>query len=892
MTARHSSCETTCPYCGVGCGVSAQRSENHSITVRGSEDHPANLGRLCVKGSNLPDTVGLSQRLLNPILHGQEVDWNEAMTTMAERFRNSIEKYGPDSVAFYLSGQLLTEDYYVANKLMKGFIGSGNVDTNSRLCMSSAVASYKRSFGADAVPCNYEDLELADLLVITGSNAAWTHPILFQRISAAREQHPHKRIVVIDPRHTATTDIADLHLPLNPGSDAYLFNGLLHYLQAQSKINQDWVDRHTEQLDAALAAVSACDLNTVARLTGLSAEKLQEFYALFANSDKVVTFYSQGINQSATGTDKGNAIINCHLATGQIGKPGSGPFSITGQPNAMGGREVGGLANQLAAHMNFTADDIQRVQRFWDAPRMATRPGLMAVDLFDAMHAGKIKAVWIMATNPAVSLPNSTHIREALERCDFVAVSECTARTDTNDYADLLLPATTWGEKDGTVSNSERCISRQRAILPQPGQARHDWQIVCDLARRLGFGQQFPYQSGYEIFLEHARLSAYENKQSRAFNLSGLTGLSADDYENLKPVQWPVLDKEKTGSPRLFGDGHFYTENGKAKFVPVVAEMPKAGRPGPYILNTGRLRDQWHTMTRTGQSARLLRHTDSPRLALSKEDFQNLKLDENSVLVVESDNGRCLLRPEVDSGLKPGNVFAPIHWSSQNSSSAWVSALFDDTTDPISCQPQSKWIPVSLTRLQPQNWLSMLTTRRLQRLDLLYWHEIRLESGYLYIAAVEEPATVMQQFEQLLVKQDNELQRLDFTDSANNQARHIWFVNNKLTASLFLASTITELPEKSWLQSLLNRQHEPRSWMWLAGGDPEVKASGQLVCTCFEVSSDEISSAITAGACDVKTLGEKLKCGTNCGSCIPELKQLLRDSQSDPEQKVSTSNGH
>ncbi|MFC6978289.1 molybdopterin-dependent oxidoreductase [Microbulbifer taiwanensis] len=461
----HRSC-TTCPYCGVGCGVSAtvkRRGGGETVAVSGDEQHPANFGRLCVKGSALAETLGERGRLLQPRLHGREHDWDSAMDFMARQFARTIAEHGPDSVAFYLSGQLLTEDYYVANKLMKGFIGSGNVDTNSRLCMSSAVAAYKRALGADAVPCCYEDLEVADLVVLVGSNAAWTHPILFQRMQAAST-----RLVVIDPRASATSEMADLHLAITPGSDAALFNGLLNFLVERDRLDRQFIDLHTEGFDEAIDIARDWSLAKTAAACGIAEQQLLEFFRLFAQTEKTVSFYSQGINQSSSGTDKNNAIINCHLATGRIGRPGAGPFSITGQPNAMGGREVGGLANMLAAHMNFNAGDIDRVGRFWRADSVAQKPGLKAVDLFEAVERGKIKAIWIMATNPAVSMPDAARVASALQKCPLVVVSDCVADTDTARCADLLLPATTWGEKNGTVTNSERRISRQRAFLTPP----------------------------------------------------------------------------------------------------------------------------------------------------------------------------------------------------------------------------------------------------------------------------------------------------------------------------------------------------------------------------------------------------------------------------------------
>ena len=490
---------TTCPYCGVGCGVRASARPDGGHDIAGDERHPANFGRLCVKGSALGETIGLDGRLLHPKMREpaggalRDVSWDEALDAVAGGLRRIVDEHGPDAVALYVSGQLLTEDYYVANKLMKGYVGSANIDTNSRLCMSSSVAGHKRAFGEDVVPVCYEDLELADLVVLVGSNTAWCHPILFQRIVKIKEARPDMKVVVIDPRYTATCEMADLHLPLGAGTDVRLFNGLLSFLAEHGAIDTQFVDSHTSGYAEALAAASAgaatgFDLVQCAKACKVDPHDLLEFYRLFARTERVVTVYSQGVNQSSSGTDKVNSIINCHLLTGRIGKPGMGPFSFTGQPNAMGGREVGGLANTLAAHLELdNARHRELVQQFWGAPVVASRAGLKAVELFDAIEQGRVKAVWIMGTNPVVSLPDSDQAKRALARCELVVSSDIVESTDTNAFAHILLPALGWGEKDGTVTNSERRISRQRAFLPAPGEARPDWQIICDVARRMGY---------------------------------------------------------------------------------------------------------------------------------------------------------------------------------------------------------------------------------------------------------------------------------------------------------------------------------------------------------------------------------------------------------------------
>ena len=502
---------TTCPYCGVGCGVLATPDGNGGAAISGDPEHPANFGRLCSKGSALGETVGLEGRLLHPMIRCdkgtmEQLAWSDALDHVANRLRHIVARDGAGAVAFYLSGQLLTEDYYVANKLMKGFIGSANVDTNSRLCMSSSVAGHKRAFGADTVPGCYEDLDQADLLVLTGSNAAWCHPVLFQRMLANKQKRG-ARIVVIDPRRTDTAGDADLFLGLKPGTDTALFAGLLVHLVDNGALDRDYIERYTSGLEEAVARARsmAGSIAATALATGLTERDVAEFFQMFRETPRVVTLYSQGVNQSAQGTDKVNAILNCHLATGRIGKPGASPFSLTGQPNAMGGREVGGLSNQLAAHMGFTPPDIDRVRRFWNAPRIATHEGLKAIQMFEAIARGEIKALWVMGTNPAVSLPDADVVRAAMAKLELFVVSENVRSNDTvNSGAHVLLPALAWGEKSGTVTNSERRISRQRSFLPAPGEARPDWWIVSEVAKRLGFGAAFDYNSAADVFREHA----------------------------------------------------------------------------------------------------------------------------------------------------------------------------------------------------------------------------------------------------------------------------------------------------------------------------------------------------------------------------------------------------
>ncbi|WP_308366159.1 MULTISPECIES: nitrate reductase [unclassified Microbulbifer] len=870
---------TTCPYCGVGCGVTAtvkNRGDEQAASVAGDEQHPANAGRLCVKGSALAETLGEHGRLLRPRLRGRECDWDSAMDFMARQFKRTIAEHGPDSVAFYLSGQLLTEDYYVANKLMKGFIGSGNVDTNSRLCMSSAVAAYKRALGADAVPCCYEDLEEAELVVLVGSNAAWTHPILFQRMQAANA-----KLVVIDPRASATSEMADLHLAITPGSDGALFNGLLNHLSEVNSLDREFINNHTENFAQALDAAREWTPEKTAEHCGLSHDQLMDFFTLFSRSEKTISFYSQGINQSSSGTDKNNAIINCHLATGRIGKPGAGPFSITGQPNAMGGREVGGLANMLAAHMDFTPENIDRVGRFWRSGSMANKPGLKAVDLFRAIESGEIKAVWIMATNPAVSMPDAGRVARALEKCPLVVVSDCVADTDTARCADLLLPATTWGEKNGTVTNSERRISRQRSFLTPPGEARHDWQIICDLATQMGFGEAFAYTHPVDIFREHAALSGFENQTgkpgSRAFDISALANLSQREYDQLQPVQWPVNSANPEGTQRLFADGRFYTASGRAQFVPVQPRSPEQKRSAEYPLwlNSGRLRDQWHTMTRTGRARKLLDHSELPEIQINPRDAKQWHVDDGQLVEVRSPRGILCGRAALTGAQKAGELFAPIHWSETLAHRARVSALAEPVTDPYSGQPEFKQLSVRLKPLPVHSYASLLCRREsaeriqqwLPEADLVHWYRVPCSGGYRYELALREAPDWRALGEQLLGRNDLHWQQLRLLQGER------WLAyGQQVDLLVFTGGDWRTLPDRQVLENSLE-QPLPKEPAQLLQNIPP---GAQMVCSCMQVSRQQIQEAIERGVDSVESLGEELGCGTNCGSCKPEIAGLLR----------------
>lgn len=870
---------TTCPYCGVGCGVLVSR-QAEGWSVHGDPEHPANFGRLCSKGAALAETLGQDERLLAPEVEGRRVDWGSALDTVARRLAATLAEHGPDALAFYVSGQLLTEDYYVANKLIKGYLGSANIDTNSRLCMASAVAGHKRAFGADAVPGCYEDIEQADLIVLVGSNAAWTHPVLFQRIQATRQARPQTRVVVIDPRRTATAELADLHLPLAPGTDAWLFNGLLDHLRRGGYLHLDALDAQVQGLDAALAAAQGLTLEAVAAACGLPEAAVATFYRWFAQTPKTLTLFSQGINQSSSGVDKVNAILNVHLATGRIGRPGASPFSLTGQPNAMGGREVGGLANQLAAHMDFDPEGIDRVRRFWQAPRMAGGPGLKAVDLFQAVREGRVKAIWIMATNPVVSLPETNAVAEALARCPFVVVSDVTRHTDTARHAHVLLPAAAWGEKDGTVTNSERRISRQRAFLSPPGEARPDWWIISEVARRMGFTAAFPYRGPADIFREHAALSAFENDGARLFDLGPLARLTADEYDRLKPVQWPVKD-DGAGTARLFADGRYATPTAKARMLPIHPRPPaRSLHAEQLVLNTGRIRDQWHTMTRTGKSARLFAHIGEPYIEMHPEDMKARGLTPGGLARVHNAHGEVLVRVVESAGQRPGSVFVPIHWNGQYSAQARVGALIDAITDAISGQPEFKHVPVAVTPYAP-DWQGFVLARQATgTLDTPYWTRLRSRACWRLEMAGEQTHWPTEEKLAHWLGQGEE--RVELRDPAAGRYRAARIADGRLQAVLFLDRQPEALPPRQWLESLFERERlsDAERASLLLGRPPKAADTGRVVCACHGVGERTLAAAIARGADSVEALGRALKAGTHCGSCIPELKALLGRSGS------------
>lgn len=861
------SVKTTCPYCGVGCGVEV-RAGGSGVLVNGDKSHPANSGKLCIKGKNLDSTLDNDNRLNKPMINGNEQSWPRTLDYVASEFGRTIATYGKDSVAFYVSGQLLTEDYYVANKLMKGFIGSGNIDTNSRLCMSSAVAAHKQVFGEDIVPLSYSDIINSDVIVLTGSNLAWCHPVIYQRIRDEKARRPSLKVVVIDPRATASLELADLHLQIKPGGDLILFNGLLDYMASHGLLNLQ-----LPGIDDALAtaALSSDLLSEI----GIDEVDLAQFFSLFAQSDKVVTVFSQGINQSSQGTKQASAILNCHVASGKIGKVGCGPFSITGQPNAMGGREVGALANTLAAHIEFTDNYLfEPLKTFWQSDSIATEPGLKAVELFEGMTTGKIKAVWIMATNPMVSLPDNQAIRQALENCPLVVVSDCVASNDTIALADVILPAQGWGEKSGMVTNSERRMSRQRAFLSPYGEAKADWWIICEVAKRMGFAKQFSYNSAREIFNEHAQLSGLENNGSRAFDISQLSQLNDRQYNHWIPLQWPQPQGEarRLSDQMFFEDGQYFHQN-KLPFLMANAHVSSAPTEALFTLNTGRNRDQWHTQTRSGKSSKLTNHQPEPMVEIHHQDAKTLEVEDRALVKLSAQGQQLIARAKVSDKLVRGNLFMPIHWSNSNSNQGCVSKLIEPKVDPVSGQPAFKHSQVSVTPFAA-NSNAMLLVRQPLTTDLCnYQVEQRIEGGYCYYLACDlTPPELMDKLVSFIGQQHDEVLRAD--DARTVYFRRQFLHDGELVAGIFVAKNSGDLPQ-GWISQFYQRGSNTADKRSRLSNDVIALRQENTFCQCLNIAVGDVERAIASGDLDINQIKDKTGAGKGCGSCISDIAQRL-----------------
>lgn len=1047
---------TTCPYCGVGCGVLATVDQNSGdVSVKGAPDHPANYGKLCSKGSALAETLGVERRITQPYYNQSyyykntrgdtpigsnspptqsqinlvesattPADWDVVLNDIATRLNDTIAKHGRDSVMFYVSGQLLTEDYYVANKFIKGFIGNNNIDSNSRLCMSSAVAGHKRAFGADLVPGNYEDLEACELLVLVGSNMAWCHPILFGRFLKAKQANPDVKLVVIDPRRTDSCEFADLHLPIASGTDTHLYNGLLNYLEQQGCRDTDYA-KHCEGLEVALIAAKAWSIDKVAEACQVDAEVIRQFYELVAANPKTVTAFSMGVNQSSSGTDKVNAITNTHLLTGRVGKVGASPFSLTGQPNAMGGREVGALANLLAAHLDL--DNVghrQAVADFWQAPQsIGAAHGVKACDAADAILDGRIKAIWIMATNPVVSLPEADKFRRALAECDLVIVSDCSKDSDTVDCADIVLPAQGWGEKSGTVTNSERRISRQRSLLPPVGEARPDWWILSQVAQRMGL-DGFDYDHPSEIFNEHVALTAWRNEAvadsndgiPRYLNLAhdlpiaitdreqnGVSSVSQHDYDAMRPFQWggaridmvdascnmthaqlvPITPPTEGSAPNFHPNkaNQRAALSRKAALLPVKPDASNDPTTNLRLI-TGRLRDQWHTMTRTGLAPQLNQQQSMPTLTLHPIDAQQLGVQEQDFVQIDPrHNGiegdelfqtntivsHVMAQVAISDSMRVGDAFMPMHWSDAFASLARVGTVIPTVVDPHSSQPELKNSAIRVTPVQMQsmgkvlvhpNWqdamvvqlrtlLAKFSVENAETLENgqfelppFTWSLTRHQNSILFNIASPDAAVHSQWLEpvfwqqlidslfsqalcpeqvslqgtpsdtesHLVISEANVIETAFTTHSQHERLRFIAlqkplyitpangtqsednakdnskidadFPLERLMVAVYIAPNHEQLPSSHWLDSCFADISQVPSPKWLLAGRPASGYidPGPLVCACMSVGENIIINAITEQGChSAKAVGEQCRAGTNCGSCVGQINDLVAE---------------
>jgi assimilatory nitrate reductase catalytic subunit len=888
---------STCCYCGVGCGVIIQSEGDRIVGVKGDPDHPANFGRLCTKGSTLHLSARNEGRALYPELRRnrseprQRASWDETLDYVAERFAAIVREHGPDSVAFYISGQLLTEDYYVFNKLSKGLIGTNNVDTNSRLCMSSAVAGYKTTLGADAPPACYEDIDHAGCLFIAGSNTAFAHPILFRRIEDAKKHNPDMKIVVVDPRRTDTAQFADLFLPIQPGTDVALFNGILHLLLWDGMVDMAYINAHTEGFEAIKATVREYTPSMVAGICGIREEDLVTAAKWFGQGP-TLSMYCMGLNQSTSGTDKSAALINLHLATGQIGKPGAGPLSLTGQPNAMGGREVGGMANLLSAHRDLANPQHRaEVARLWNVDDVPAQPGKPAVEMFDAINKGEIKAVWIACTNPAQSMPDLNNVRDALEKAELVVVQEAFRNTDTTPYADVLLPATTWSEKEGTVTNSERRITHVRPAVKAPGEARNDWDIAVDFARRLGKqlanGRDamalFPYSSPEEVFAEHR-----ESTRGRDLDITGLSYAILDTYG---PQQWPFPEGATSGRARLYSDGVFVKPGGKALFANVqyrpVAEKTDARYP--LHLITGRLRDQWHGMSRTGNVPQLFNHVEEPILSMHPSDMERRDIASGDLVRVTSRRGSLVLRAQASEEVMPTQTFIPMHWGSQYMNGLGSNSLTVPAVDPVSSQPELKHAAIKVEKLAlPWQMVAMRRCDDLTTLDrireLLECFEYAScglygrDPGIVVLRAAhkEAPDKAMVQHLDELLDMTDASKTISYNDPKRNISKRILVEGDDVISVRLLGETLAA----GWLKEAMVQgklTDELRRWALAPLVAPPVggKSRGRIVCNCLDVSELEIQTVIAEGGATLESLQGRLKCGTQCGSCVPELRRLV-----------------
>jgi len=887
---------STCCYCGVGCGVLIEHDGERILGVSGDPAHPANFGKLCSKGSTLHLTGDLAARALYPELRlgkalaRSRTDWDTALDHAASVFAKTIAEHGPDSVAFYISGQLLTEDYYSFNKLARALVGTNNIDSNSRLCMSSAVVGYKRSLGADAPPCSYEDLESSDCVMIVGSNMAYAHPVLFRRLEEAKSRRPEMKVIVIDPRRTDTCDLADLHLAILPGTDVALFHGILYMLLWEGWIDRDFISKHTEGLAELKELVRDYTPPMVSQLCGISIEQLQQCAEWVGTSPSFLSLWCMGLNQSTAGSAKNSALINLHLATGQIGRPGAGPFSLTGQPNAMGGRETGSLSNLLPGHREAAnAGHRAEVAAYWGVEKLPETTGLTAIELFEQVRNGTIKALWIACTNPAQSMPDQNAVRAALQACPFVVLQEAFRTTETAGFADLLLPAASWGEKDGTVTNSERRISHVRKAIVAPGEARSDWAITVDFAQRLekhlrpGQTSLFAFDAPAQIFDEYKQLT-----RGRDLDLSGI---SHDLIDCLGPQQWPFPAGAKEGTARLYVDGVFPTTSGRARFVadPFRAAREQPDGQFPLTLITGRLRDQWHGMSRTGTAAQLFGHVSEAVLSLHPDELHHHGLQPGELVSLKSRRGAVIVAVSSDDSVRPGQAFLPMHWGDRFLKGG-VNGITQPAFDPLSKQPELKHTGVRLDPVDlPWKFFVLIEGNVQQHFETLRPLCEAFSYVSLSLAGRERPALLIRAASacapepQLLRDIDqclglNEGPVLAYDDPRRSVGKRVRIERDRITAIRLSGETLAQ----HWLQHLwLEGRVDEQLRRWLLaplsappGNTSATSTDSKTLCNCKNVSQGAVCAGIRRGL-DLQGLKQELGCGTQCGSCVPEIKRML-----------------
>lgn len=896
--------KSTCCYCGVGCGVIIHSKNEQIIDVKGDPDHPANFGRLCTKGSTLHLTAKLDGRLLYPELRVQRdaprvrATWDESLDFIVDTFAKTIEMHGPDSVAFYISGQLLTEDYYVFNKLAKGLIGTNNVDTNSRLCMSSAVSGYKATLGSDAPPACYEDIDHTECLLIAGSNTAFAHPIIFRRIEDAKAKNPNLKIIVVDPRRTDTAQVADLHLAILPGTDVALFNGILHVMLWEGLLDIAYINAHTNGFAELKETIREYTPKMVADICGIKELDIITAAKWFGKGPSL-SMYCMGLNQSIHGKDKNAALINLHLATGHIGKLGAGPLSLTGQPNAMGGREVGGMATLMSGHRELSnAEHRTEIAQLWGVESVPELPGKAAVEMFDALKNGSIKAIWIACTNPAHSMPDLNNVIAALNNAELVVVQDAFSQTDTNTYADVLLPASTWGEKEGTVTNSERCITLVNPAVPPPSEARHDWAIMVDFAQRLEKrlatkSGLFPYSNAEQIFNEH-------RKTTRGRDLD-ITGLSYALLSEQGPQQWPLVEGETTGKARLYTDGIFQKPDGKAQFLNTTYKgtADKTDARHPLHLLTGRLRDQWHGMSRTGTIAQLFNHAEEPHIYIHPDDMSRRSIKNGDIVKVSNKRGNLILSAQTSEEVQPSQTFIPMHWGSQFMNGLGVNVLMPSAFDATSKQPELKHTAIKIEKLDLP-W-RMIVMRRIHNLESfqdirgllsnfeyascgLFGRADEYSAGMLILRAAHKEAPdqlLISEIDRLLNMTDD-MPLLSYNDSKRGVSKRILVETNLTSCQSQVTGVrlVGEILASNWLKEVMITGEfttELHRWALAPLSIPPTgkMPRGKTICNCLDVAENEIIDTIQLGA-DLITLQNKLKCGTQCGSCVPELKRLVQ----------------